>query len=70
MNLDRFAQGLRDPQSARVLGICASCQGEIYEGALIYVLSNGEFIHARDGCLAGYYDARLASIEEVMGNEF
>ncbi len=66
VGLDRFSQGRPDPQEAPVVATCAACGGEIYEGALIYVLSNGEFIHGDVRCLADYYDARIASIEEVL----
>ena len=33
MNLDRFSQGLPDPQDAEVIGYCSYCGMEIYEGA-------------------------------------
>lgn len=31
-NLDRFSQGIKDAQEAKVVGKCDECDGEIYEG--------------------------------------
>lgn len=35
--MDRFEQGLPDPQQAKVVAICANpaCDGEIYEGQYV-----------------------------------
>jgi len=37
VNLDRFAQGLPDPQEAEVKAYCEGCGGEIYEGEEVYI---------------------------------
>jgi hypothetical protein len=33
MNLDRFAQGRKDPQEAKVVSYCDCCGADIYEGS-------------------------------------
>jgi hypothetical protein len=43
-SLDRFSQGLADPQEARVVGECAGCGGEIYEGEEVWEV-DGDLIH-------------------------
>jgi predicted nucleic acid-binding Zn ribbon protein len=55
MNLDRFAVGLRDPQSIPPVGYCAVCGGEIYPGEEVWG-DYGELLH--DECIAKYEDRR------------
>ena len=40
VNLDRFAQGLPDPQNVAPLQYCHACGGEIYPGEDVYVSFN------------------------------
>lgn len=66
MNLDRFAQGLPDPQNAKVMAYCEGCGGEIYEGEDVYVV-NGEILHDDWECLVQYIDPDVKTIEEALG---
>ena len=50
MNLDRFSQGLPDPQEAEVKAYCEGCGGEIYEGENAFCY-DGEYYHSPE-CLA------------------
>lgn len=68
MNLDRFAQGLPDPQNAKVMAYCEGCGGEIYEGEDVYVV-NGEILHDDWECLVQYIDPDVKTIEEALGVE-
>ncbi len=67
-NLDRFAQGLPDPQDAPVLANCEACSGEIYPGEYVYVL-NECIVHADVNCLLAYLDLKAMTIEEALGVE-
>lgn len=65
MNLDRFAQGLPDPQEKEpeVIATCAcGCGEEIVEG-YEYIEANGEWF-ADAECFLKHYDAewRLAEV--------
>lgn len=64
LTLDRFSQGLRDPQEAPAVAYCAACSGEIYEGELVYSIS-GDIIHP--DCLAEHTGAVLMSVEDAAG---
>ena len=66
VNLDRFAQGLPDPQEALPLEQCQGCGGEIYPGEDVYVV-DGYIIHARVDCLVSYVSPRYMTIEEALG---
>lgn len=66
MNLDRFSQGLPDPQEAKVMAYCEGCGGEIYEGEDVYCI-NEDILHFDDECLARYIDPQVMSIEEALG---
>jgi hypothetical protein len=68
VNLDRFAQGLPDPQEAEVKAYCEGCGGEIYEGEDVYVVE-GEILHAERECLVQYIDPEIKTIEEALGVE-
>lgn len=64
LTLDRFSQGLCDPQEAPVVATCEACGGEIYEGELVYSIS-GDIIHP--DCLAEHTGAVLMSVEDAAG---
>jgi len=68
MNLDRFSQGLPDPQDADVLAYCDCCGKEIYEGEEVYTVYDA-VIHAEDECLFGYFGIEKMTIEEALGVE-
>ena len=68
MNLDRFAQGLPDPQEAEVKASCEACGGEIYEGEDVYYV-NGVILHADWDCLYQYIDPEFMTVEEALGVE-
>jgi len=67
LTLDRFSQGLCDPQEAPVVATCAACGGEIYDGDLVYVIPGGDILHGDTECLVDYIGASLMSAEEVLG---
>ncbi len=67
LTLDRFSQGLRDPQEAPVVAHCAACDGEIYDADLIYMMPGGDVIHGDRRCLEDYTGAVLLSAEEIAG---
>jgi len=68
MNLDRFSQGLPDPQDAEVMANCEGCGGEIYEGEDVYVV-DGVILHAEWDCLYQYIDPEFMTVEEALGVE-
>jgi len=68
MNLDRFSQGMPDPQEAKVMAYCKGCVKEIYEGEDVYVV-DGEILHAEWECLVQYIDPEVKTIEEALGVE-
>ena len=68
MNLDRFSQGLPDPQDADVLAYCDSCGKEIYEGEEVYIVHDA-VIHAEDECLFEYLGIEKVTIDEALGVE-
>jgi hypothetical protein len=68
MNLDRFSQGLPDPQDADVLYECDACGAEIYPGEDVFVV-NGDIICADLECLRIYADPRCMKIEEALGRD-
>jgi len=67
LTLDRFSQGLRDPQEAPAVAYCAACNCEIYDGDLVYVVPGGDILHGDTECLVEYIGARLMSAEDVVG---
>lgn len=70
LTLDRFSQGLRDPQEAPAVAYCAACQCEIYDGDLVYLMPGGDVIHGDRQCLEDYTGAMLASAENLIGVGF
>ncbi len=68
VNLDRFAQGLPDPQDAEVMAYCEGCGREIYEGEDVYVV-DGVILHAEWDCLYQYIDPEFMTVEEALGLE-
>lgn len=66
VNLDRFAQGLPDPQEALPLEQCQGCGCEIYPGEDVYVV-DGYILHSDPDCLVKYIDPEEKSIEEALG---
>jgi len=68
MNLDRFSQGLPDPQNAEVMAYCEGCGGEIYEGEDVYY-ANGAILHNDSDCLYQYINPQLMTVEEALGVE-
>ena len=65
MNLDRFSQGLPDPQEAEVKAYCEGCGGEIYPDEDVYVV-DGEILHNEWECLVRYIDPDVIPIEEAL----
>lgn len=53
INLNRFAQGLPDPQDVAPVEFCEACGGEIYPGEDVYVL-DGYIFHRDPDCLLIY----------------
>ncbi len=66
VNLDRFAQGLPDPQDIAPITFCEGCDGEIYPGEDVYVV-DGYILHSDPECLVKYIDPEEKSIEEALG---
>lgn len=66
--LDRFSQGLPDPQETKVMAYCEGCGGEIYPGEDVYRI-NGDILHNDWECLARYIDPEVMSVEEALGVE-
>ena len=66
MNLDRFSQGMPDPQEAKVMAYCKGCVKEIYEGEDVYVV-DGNVLHAETDCLVMYINPEHTTIEEALG---
>lgn len=54
-NLDRFEQGLPDPQEAKVIEECLGCGNEIYEGQ--DVVHYGDELYCNYKCLADAFGA-------------
>lgn len=65
MNLDRFSQGLPDPQEAKVMAYCKGCGEEIYEGGDVYRV-NGDILHNDWECLVLYIDPEVMTVEEAL----
>lgn len=67
-NLDRFSQGLPDPQSVAPLETCEACGGEIYPGEDVYVV-NGDILHNDWECLVRYINPEVMTVEEALGKK-
>lgn len=68
VNLDRFAQGLRDPQDTgiRPQVLCAGCGQSVESGEYVFVLPDGKVTHDDFEC---FYDAmrpERVPVEEVL----
>ncbi|WP_339171503.1 hypothetical protein [Anoxybacillus sp. FSL W8-1294] len=63
MNLDRFAYGLRDPQSIPMIGECAHCHAGIFKGYEV-IRYEGE-LFCDTHCL-GEYLLEVVDYEEVI----
>jgi hypothetical protein len=66
MDLDRFAVGLPDAQDARVVALCASCDGEIYSGEIVYRTQSGTLLHANYDCVCDYFDLTMCEVDDVL----
>lgn len=65
MNLDRFSQGPKDPQSVRAVTFCAGCGLEIYPGEYVYDLGEGVVVHSDYDCLTTYLGVTPMLVEDV-----
>lgn len=68
MNLDRFSQGLPDPQEEKPITECAGCSLEVYPKDDVYVV-DGAILHADWECLYRYINPICITAEEVLGVE-
>ncbi len=66
VNLDRFSQGLPDPQETEVKAYCEGCGGEIYQGEDVYDV-DGVILHAEWECLVKYINPDRTTIEAALG---
>lgn len=63
MNLDRFAQGLPDPQEAIVVDHCEECGGEIYDNQFVWKVGGDVF------CCRGCMLTNLGAVTITAGEE-
>lgn len=63
--LDRFAQGLPDPQDAPVVARCQGCGEEIYPREDVYCV-NGDILHADWECLYRYIGPEFMAVEDAL----
>lgn len=56
MNLDRFSQGLSDPQDVKPIAYCDICRCEIYPGGELYKI-NGNYNCGSKDCILQAVDA-------------
>jgi hypothetical protein len=68
VSLDRFSQGLPDPQEAKAMAECVGCGGEIYKGEWVLVVGE-DILHDRQDCLMQYVNPEPMTIEEALGVE-
>jgi len=66
VNLDRFAQGLPDPQDVAPLEYCQGCGKEIYPGEEVYVTSDGYILHCDEDCVIRFVNPQIMTIEEAL----
>lgn len=66
-SLDRFAQGLDDPQEDEdeVAGYCEGCGAALYVGDPVYIV-DGAVLHRDEDCLAKYVGAEENVLREEM----
>lgn len=69
--MDKFSEGMKDPQAAKSVVTCSQCDGEIYEGEdVILVLDDDAILHEEGDCLKGYLkatgDIDILPVEDVL----
>ena len=69
--MDRFGEGMKDPQTAKSVATCSQCDGEIHEGEeVILVLDDDALLHVEGDCLKGYLkttgDIDILPVEDVL----
>ena len=64
-NLDRFSQGLPDPQDVEPLETCQACGAEIYPGDEVWVV-DGYAICEHGPCLEGLLKPQRMTIEQFL----
>jgi len=65
-SMDRFSQGLPDPQDTKVVAYCDGCDGEIYEGEDVWLLRDGCIVHQEYSCLEKCMDIAIMTVEEAL----
>lgn len=65
VNLDRFAQGLPDPQDVAAVEECQGCGRAIYPGEDVYVV-DGYILHAAWECLVDHLGLQVMTVEEAL----
>lgn len=58
--MDRFEQGLPDPQEAKVVGYCDECSGEFYEGQEVLTIGQDRVCNFK--CLVSYIGAETITV--------
>lgn len=64
VSLDRFAQGLADPQDAEAVNECTSCGKEIYRGEIYYLDWDGEPLC--EECARAYCRKHRLELEDLI----
>jgi hypothetical protein len=64
VSLDRFAQGLADPQDVEAVNECTNCGKAIYRGEAYYLDMDGEPLC--DECAEEYCEASDLLIEDLI----
>ena len=67
--MDRFEQGLQDPQQEKVLAYCDGCGWEIYEKQQVRVVFDRYVVHDEDECVLMVSNEVWMMIEEYLGLE-
>ena len=69
--LDRFAVGLKDPQTLPnpVVDICPGCSTEIYLNDEVYLLDDGTMLHADMECVLKHLHIKEVGAWEVVDSE-
>lgn len=63
-NLDRFSQGLRDPQDVEPVSTCPVCKEEIYPGETVHVLPDGTKLCSKHQCVLDFFHVQELTIDE------
>lgn len=61
--MDRFSQGLPDPQEAKVVDSCEECWGVIYEGQQVWKVGSDVF------CCRGCMLTNVGAVTLTAGEE-